>query len=213
VYDSFKEGVSPSRWKELIEKQDVKEMIRLVHKIPVKAGDVVYVKAGLPHAIGEGVFMVELQEPTDFALIYERACAGFAFEPKDCFMGLDIDLALSCTIHRVYSWEDAQRELIIKPKELWREGESTEVQLLGYDTTECFAGHRLTVVDSLSDDTRDRFCILIVLDGSGRLVHENGEMKVHRGHEIFLPAGIGQHQFQSDPGTKMTIMKCLPAAL
>lgn len=213
VYDSFKEEVSPSRWKELIEKQDVKEMIRLVHKIPVKAGDVVYVKAGLPHAIGEGVFMVELQEPTDFALIYERACAGFAFESKDCFMGLDIDLALSCTIHRVYSWEDVQRELIIKPKELRREGESAEIQLLGHDTTECFAGHRLTVVDSLSDDTHDRFCVLIVLDGSGRLVYENGELKLHRGHEIFLPAGIGQHEFLSDSGKKLTIMKCLPAAL
>lgn len=213
VYDSFKEEVSPERWKEIIDKQDVREMMRLVHKIPVKAGDVVYVKAGLPHAIGAGVFMVELQEPTDFVIIYERECAGFAFEPKDCYLGLDPDLALSNTIHRVYSWEDVQRELLIRPKELRREGESTEVQLLGYDTTECFAGHRLTVVDSLSDDTRDRFCILIVLDGEGTLLHENGELKLRRGHEIFLPAGIGQHLFTSAAGKKMTIMKCLPAAL
>ena len=213
VYDSFKEEVSPRRWREIIDKQDVNEMMRLVHKIPVKAGDVVYVKAGLPHAIGEGVFMVELQEPTDFAIIFERACAGFAFEPKDCFMGLNPDLTLSCTIHRVYSWEDVQRELLIKPEELRREGDSTEVQLLGYDTTECFAGHRLTVVDHLNDDTHDRFCILIVLYGSGTLVHENGELRLRRGHEIFLPAGIGQHEFRSQPGKKMTIMKCLPAAL
>jgi mannose-6-phosphate isomerase len=213
VYDSFKDEVSPRRWRELIDRQDVKEMMRLVHKIPVKPGDVVYVKAGLPHAIGAGVFMVELQEPTDFALIYERECAGFAFEPKDCFMGLDADLALSNTIHRVYSWEEVQRELLIKPKEIRREGKSTEVQLLGYNTTECFAGHRLTVVESLSDDTRDRFCILIVLDGEGVLVHENGELKVRRGHEIFLPAAVGKHLFKTAPEKKMTIMKCLPAAL
>jgi len=213
VYDSFKEEVSPQRWKLLIDKQDVQEMMRLVHKIPVKAGDVVYVKAGLPHAIGAGVFMVELQEPTDFSIIYERECAGFAFEPKDCFLGIDPELALSNTIYRVYSWEDVQKELLIKPKELRREGESTEVVLLGYDTTECFAGHRLTVVGSMSDDTRDRFHILIVLDGEGTLVHENGELRLRRGVELFLPAGVGRHEFKTDPEKKMTIMKCLPAAL
>jgi mannose-6-phosphate isomerase len=213
VYNSFKEEVSPKRWREIIDKQDVKEMMRLVHKIPVKAGDVVYVKAGLPHAIGEGVFMVELQEPTDFAIIFERACGDYAFEEKDCFMGLDPGLTLSNTIHRVYSWEEVQRELVIKPRELRKEGESAEVELLGYRTTECFAGHRLTVVESLSDDTHDRFCILIVLDGSGKLIYENGELSLHRGREIFLPAGVGEHSFRTDPGKTLTIMKCLPAAI
>ncbi len=61
VYNSFKEEVSAKRWREIIDKQDVKEMMRLVHKIPVKAEDVVYVKAGLPHAIGKGVLMLELK--------------------------------------------------------------------------------------------------------------------------------------------------------
>jgi mannose-6-phosphate isomerase len=197
----------------MLDEQDIPSMLGVLHKIPVKAGDVVYVKAGLPHAIGEGVFMVELQEPTDFSIILEKSCAGYVFDEKDCWFGLDKNLVLTTIDHRVYSWEDVQRELVIKPKELRREGESTEVELLGYNVTECFAGRRLTVVNTLTDDTHDRFHILIVLNGEGKLFYENGSLSLKRGTELFIPATLGQHRFESTNGTMLTMMKCLPAAL
>ena len=76
---AFKEEVSRSRYREMLDKQTVDEMIRVMHRVSVKAGDVVYVKAGLPHAIGEGIFMVELQEPTDYSVILERSCTLYKF--------------------------------------------------------------------------------------------------------------------------------------
>ena len=36
---------------------------RASNELQVDPGDCVYVPAGTPHAIGEGVFMVEVQEP------------------------------------------------------------------------------------------------------------------------------------------------------
>ena len=209
VLIAFKEDVTRQRYREMLNKQDVREMMRVMHRVPVKAGSVVYVKAGLPHAIGEGMFIVELQEPTDYSIILERSCSNYNFSVEESFLGLPPELTLSTLDHRVYSPEEVQNELVIKPLVLRREGESTESRLLGHDTTECFAGHRLEVVGELSDSTDGRYCVLIVLDGEGLLMHSHGELALHRGTEVFVPASVGQYMFRA---TKhLSIFKCLPA--
>lgn len=209
VLIAFKEEVKPQWYREILRKQDIGEMMRVMHRVSVKAGDVVYVKAGLPHAIGEGAFMVELQEPTDFSIILERVSKKFAFDERDCFLGLDPDLTLTNMIYRPYSPAEVQRELVIKKKLLRREGESAEYQLLGYETTECFGGHRLEVMKSMSDNMNGRYHILIVLEGEGKMIHRNGEIPLRRGFEVFMPASVGEHQFVSS--SKLNMFKCLPA--
>ena len=47
-------------------------LLNMLHRIPVKAGDFVFVDGGVPHAIGGGCFMVELQEPSDLMVVAER---------------------------------------------------------------------------------------------------------------------------------------------
>ncbi|MBO7685602.1 MAG: hypothetical protein J6V72_04425 [Kiritimatiellae bacterium] len=47
-------------------------MLSYLHRIPVKAGDFVFVDGGMPHAIGGGCFMIELQEPSDLMVVAER---------------------------------------------------------------------------------------------------------------------------------------------
>src|SRR5262249_13733802 len=43
--------------------QETGTLLAALHAVRVRPGDAVLVPAGLPHAIGEGVFVVELQEP------------------------------------------------------------------------------------------------------------------------------------------------------
>ena len=45
-----------------------------------RAGDAVLCPAGVPHAIGAGVFLVEIQEPTDFSVLLEYD--GFALDGR-----------------------------------------------------------------------------------------------------------------------------------
>ena len=208
---AFKEEVSRQRYREMIDKQAVDDMISVMHRVPVKTGDVVYVKAGLPHAIGEGIFIVELQEPTDYSTILERRCPLYTFSEEESFLGLAKELTLSNLDHRVYSRQEVQRELVIEPNMLRREGDSIESQLLGYETTECFAGNRLEVIGELSDSTNDRYSILIVLDGEGVLRHDDGEIPLGRGTELFVPASVGQYRFESNG--KLSVFKCLPAQI
>ena len=50
----------------------VEEMLATLHRIPVQAGAAILVPAGVPHAIGPGVLVLELQQPTDFGIALER---------------------------------------------------------------------------------------------------------------------------------------------
>jgi mannose-6-phosphate isomerase len=76
---------------EWAETQDVEAMLGAMRREPVAAGDVLYVPAGVPHAIGEGILLLELQEPSDLSLLLEWQ--GVVAE-EDAFLGLDLATAL-----------------------------------------------------------------------------------------------------------------------
>src|SRR5206468_3373772 len=57
--------------------------------------DSVLVPAGMPHAVGAGIFLIELQEPTDFSMLMEWR--GFELDGRaEGHLGLGFDVALSC---------------------------------------------------------------------------------------------------------------------
>lgn len=70
VYLGFKEGITKERWQQAF--KDQKGMVEMLHRVPVKTGDFVFVDGGVPHAIGAGCFMIELQEPSDLMVVAER---------------------------------------------------------------------------------------------------------------------------------------------
>ena len=70
VYLGFKPGVTREKWKAAFEAQE--GLLDMLHRIPVAAGDFVFVDGGMPHAIGGGCFMIELQEPSDLMVVAER---------------------------------------------------------------------------------------------------------------------------------------------
>ena len=78
----------------MIREQQIAEMLDCFERIEVKAGDCYVVPAGTPHAIGEGVFMVELMEPTDWVVRCETVTAGVALSPEACFMGIGLERSL-----------------------------------------------------------------------------------------------------------------------
>ena len=49
--------------------QDVAALLAATNRVPVAPGDALLCPAGTPHAIGEGVLLLELQEPTDFSVL------------------------------------------------------------------------------------------------------------------------------------------------
>jgi mannose-6-phosphate isomerase len=89
----FAEAKSKSQVESMIKAMDSKAMINSLHRIEVSVGDAILVPAGTPHAIDEGIFVLELQEPTDLSILLEWE--GFAVDGLvDGHLGLGFDLAL-----------------------------------------------------------------------------------------------------------------------
>ncbi len=100
VWIGLREPVDASTYREWIESQDVDSLLGSLHRVPVRAGDVIYVPAGIPHSIGAGVLIAELQEPTDFSIVCEWR--GYPIDPDDTHLGMGWDVALGAFDLRVH---------------------------------------------------------------------------------------------------------------
>jgi mannose-6-phosphate isomerase len=92
VWIGLREDVDPATYRGWIDTQDRAALLDSLNHLPVRAGDVVFVPGGVPHAIGAGVLIAELQEPTDFSIVCEWT--GFPIRPQDSHLGIGWDAAL-----------------------------------------------------------------------------------------------------------------------
>jgi mannose-6-phosphate isomerase len=112
VWIGLRDDVDPATYRCWIDTQDRAALLDSLHHLPVRAGDVVFVPGGVPHAIGAGALIAELQEPTDFSIVCEWT--GFPIVPEDSHLGLGWDLALEALDLRAHTpirqLPDAARE-------------------------------------------------------------------------------------------------------
>ena len=92
AFVGLREEVEPAEYREWIERQNVEQLLGSLNHVTLRAGDLVYVPAGVPHAVGGGMLIAELQEPTDFSIVCEWE--GFPVRPEDAHLGLGWDMAL-----------------------------------------------------------------------------------------------------------------------
>jgi mannose-6-phosphate isomerase len=112
VYLGLKQDVTIDDLKPLILSQDVDTILGLLHRVEVKRGDIVYVPPGVLHSVGEGVFLVELQEPEDLSILLEWR--GFELDgERDGHLGLGFDLALEAVECQSRSSEEIRQ--LVRP--------------------------------------------------------------------------------------------------
>ena len=107
VHLAFEREVGEDELARWVAEQDTDAMLGAMHSLPVRAGDAVLVPAGMPHAIGEGALLVELQEPTDLSILMEWK--GFELDGAVAgHLGLGFDVALRAVDRRAWPAADVQ---------------------------------------------------------------------------------------------------------
>ena len=87
VHVGLKEPLDPQTVRRWVDEQDAGQMLDALHEIPVQAGDGILVPAGTLHAIGGGILLLELQEPTDLSVLVEWKRFGVDSGPEHLDLG------------------------------------------------------------------------------------------------------------------------------
>lgn len=202
VYLGFKRDADPAVIRPWVAGQDTSAILDSLNKVAVVPGDTVLVPAGVPHAIGAGTTLVELEEPTDFSILLEWA--GFAVDgAKEGHLGLGFDVAL--TALDVSGWDEHRLRTLREPRPdaAQRPGVT---RLLPPSADPFFRAQRVDVSAPVTFDPG--YAILIVVAGDGQITHSTGSLAVRRGATILVPHSAGATTLEGD----IQALRCQPPA-
>jgi mannose-6-phosphate isomerase len=209
VYMGFKEHVTPELWKQHFVNQDIEGMLNCLHKIEVKPGDAFMIYGGVPHAIGSGCFLMEVQEPTDYTMRVEKITpAGLEISEELIHQGVGVDKMLECFHYDNYSYDDAIKRWKIEPKIIAASNTYTLKTIFNEAHTNCFALKELELNGTYSIKSEESFYVAVIYFGKGVIICEGKEYVYNQGDEVFLSASIEDVTFKSD--IKSKILLCYP---
>ena len=203
VYVGFKADVDQSAVDAWVRSQRSDMLLETLNRIPVRRGDTVLIPAGTPHAIGAGVFIIELQEPTDFSVMLEWENFGLASRAEEQ-LGLPAALALSC-LDRT-GWGNGRLASCVSRGAL--SGVKGARSVLPDQAARFF---RAVQIVTAGDATLEpQYGVLVVLDGDGELVGDFGSpLEVRRGDTVLVPHAAGEVALRGE----LNVVRCLPPAL
>jgi mannose-6-phosphate isomerase len=186
LYLGFREAVDPTDLRRMVEQQDTGRMLGMLNEIPVVRGDVVVVPAGLTHAFTSGIFLAEVEEPTDFSILLEFE--GFVESSGVASLNLGWDQVLEAVDHRRSS--AIQLSALLTHIDL-DSTDSTRTPLFGRDiSSRFFRGQHVVAADTA--ELERGYAIAIVLRGKGELVPELGlPVPALKGDAFVVPYSAG----------------------
>lgn len=209
VYMGFKEGVTKALWKEYFINQNIEGMLNCLHKIEVKPGDAFMIYGGVPHAIGSGCFLMEVQEPTDYTMRVEKITPkGLTISDELIHQGVGEEMMLECFHYDFYSYEEAMKLWKIEPKVIDNSNEHSLRSIFNETHTDCFGLKELLLNGEFTMKGNGIFYVAVIYSGEGSIDCNGKEYSFEQGDEIFLSAAIEEVTFKSKIESK--ILLCYP---
>lgn len=184
AYLGFTRGVDPAQVRAWVDRQDVAAMLAALNRVIVRAGDSLFVPGGVPHAIGTGITLVELQEPTDFSILLEWS--GYGVGPDDAHLGLGLDAAL--TALDFSGWQGDRLDALVSGEQ--RPTDQPGVtRLFPPIADRFFRAERLQLREPVTFPPG--FSVIVVLGGEGELRTSDASLSVRRGSAVLVPYAAG----------------------
>lgn len=203
VYLGFRSEVGEEEVRQWTTAQDSGAMLAAMNRFEVVPGDRVLVEAGLPHAIGAGAFVIELQEPADLSVMLEWQPFGLHGGAQ---VGVDTPLALTCLDRHAVDAERLQRlqRLHLRPD---RTSVPAHPQPLLPSAADPFFRAELVAPQGTAMTLDAAFSVLVVCAGTGTLSTEHGDrVPLRAGDTVLLPFGCGQTEVAGE----VNAVRCLP---
>lgn len=164
LYYGFNRELTKEEFKKRIEDNTLLEVL---NKVPVKKGDVFFIKSGTVHAIGKGIMICEIQQNSNTT-----------------YRVYDYDRRDSKGNARPLHIEQAIEVSTLAPA---KEVEKLPPNVLA--SCEYFTVEKYDISGEFTlEITEDCFKSVIVLSGSGEMEYEGGNLQLEKGESIFIPA-------------------------
>lgn len=209
IYAGFQRPPTPAQLRDYILTQDIAAIEACFDRIPVRPGDTFIIPGGTPHALGAGVFMVEIQEPSDLVIRFEFERAGYVLPEGARFMNRDVEFALTVFNLAPLTPQHLETRVRCHPRRIRELGPgSYQEELVGPAQTDCFRVVRTHLGGPV---VKDETSSVIAIVTSGSVIAEAGgeshPLDIYE--KFFLPAGIGSLKLTPLAGSA-EILECFP---
>lgn len=208
IYLGFQRPPTRDALRRMIEAQDIAAIEACFDKIPVKPGDTYVVPGGVPHALGEGVFLVEIQEPSDLVVRFEFTRGGSTLPEPARFMGRGLEFCLD--VFDLSAWPASRIALEAEcpPKRRRALGpDSWQDDLVDAARTPCFRVRRNRLGGEVVKH-EPGFHIGIITAGAVTISTGRESQRLGLYDKFFAPAGLGALHYA--PEGSAEILECHP---
>lgn len=185
VYLGFKRGITREKLIDCFNRQDIEAMLSLMHRHPVRPGDVLFVNGGVPHAIGAGCLLAELQEPTDLMVIPERrSSSGITLTDEKMHGGLGFERMFDVFDYTGCSYEEIRKKYVKSVAPV----KNTAVTVIGEEWTDKFKMQIIAADGKATVDPQGKCCVAVILEGECTLENSHQFLQLTKGDELFIAA-------------------------
>ena len=202
----FQRAPSPEEWFRIVTEQDIPAMDSCFDRVPVREGEVWLVPGGMPHAIGEGILLLEIMEPSDLVVRCEFEREGIVVPPAARFMQRDPAFALQIFDYEELSVSQVTQRFRITPQRI----SENEEQLIGHDQSSTFSVRRIITQKPMSLLFVAHVRIGVVTRGLGTLVVAGQKMELFPGAKFLISAQAPEGVLRPKRGTEIEILICSP---
>lgn len=172
IFAGLKPGVERAKLAEALKRGDAEN---LLHSFPACRGDCIYLPAGTVHAIGEGILLAEIQQSSDITYrLFDWGRTGSDGKPRE----LHVAQGLECT--------DFERGPVNPVVPLQISSAPHLIEELVRCDHFVIRRHALSTAATL--ERENRFHILMVISGEGRLEYGDETLPLTRGRSVLIPA-------------------------
>jgi len=176
-----KEGVSKDDFAKAVEEGNIGACL---NPMPVEAGDVINIPAGLLHAIGEGILLVEVQQNSDTTYrVYDWDRVDENGKSRD------LHIAKSIEVINFDSEKEPEKVRGIKM-------EFEDYQVVRYIANDYCAVDKIVLNGHLKHSTNDKFHVFNVVEGSMKIKYRDMVVEMEAGESVLLPAVLGEYDME-----------------
>ena len=189
LYYGFKREISQEEFEQRI-RDDT--LLEILHAVPVRKGDVLFIEAGTIHAIGKDILIAEIQQNSNVTYrVYDYGRVGRDGKKRD----LHIEKALAVT-SRVPMIRSGRSYPHVADCDYFT------VDKLNLD------GKKMRRVEGVV--TQESFVSILMLDGEGKISCNDETLPYQKGDSFFLGAGSGSYTIEGSCDALITSIREKP---